>query len=74
MSVPLDTTHSCPGGCGAAVARNKFADPACWSRLPRELQTPITSAYRRGDFHAHVDAMMAARQWYRANPLPIRRS
>lgn len=63
-----ETTHRCPGGgCQSHVPRHRFACPACWRRLPKDLRDPITGTYLI-DPGAHLAAMADARRWYRENP------
>lgn len=69
------TTHSCPGKCGRQVRRTLFACPACWGLLPAELQDPIVDNHLLNRV-AHLAAMSAACDWYRANhsgpgPAPV---
>jgi hypothetical protein len=65
-----EQTHSCPGGCGAAVPRTRLSCPPCWFRLPKPLRDDITAAYRNrfADSLTHARALSAASRWYRANP------
>lgn len=63
----MTTTHKCPGGCGRAVAADRFACPICRGRLPWALQQPILAAYRR-DPAAYAEATASARKWYRDHP------
>ena len=64
-------THGCPGDCGAQVAHHQLACRRCWYRLPQVLREDVTNAYRRRADNpaAHRAALLAASQWYRANPL-----
>lgn len=64
----MTDSHECPGGCGRPVAHHRFACSYCWSRLPADLQTPITQNYG-GDRLAHAEAMMDAVRWYREQTL-----
>lgn len=64
----MTPTHDCPGGCGAQVARHRYACRDCWYRLPVAFRKPITDNYRR-DVGAHMAAMLAAAQWYEDNPI-----
>lgn len=57
-------THTCPAGCGRAVARGLFACRVDWYRLPYELRRAIHATYNR-DAAAHLEAMAAADEWYR---------
>jgi hypothetical protein len=50
------------------VQRALFACSACWGRLPRELQEPITHNHLLNPA-AHLAAMAAACDWYRTNSL-----
>ena len=67
MSAPT-TTHACPGGRGAQVARHMYACKPCWFRLPRNLRDAISNAWLRGDYPAHRIAMADAAQWYADHP------
>lgn len=60
-------THACPGGCGAEVARARFACLKDWRRLPADLRRAITGNYGV-DADAHMVAMVEARAWFRAHP------
>lgn len=64
------STHACPGKCGRQVQRTSFACPACWKRLPGEIQDLITNNYIVNPA-AHLAAMTAACDWYRGNPRPM---
>lgn len=59
------SSHRCPG-CARQVENSRFACPACWGRLPRELREPITDNYLVNP-GAHLEAMTAACNWYQAN-------
>jgi hypothetical protein len=50
------------------VRRTLFACRSCWCRLPRELREPITDSHLLNRA-AHLAAMAAACDWYRAHPL-----
>lgn len=63
------STHRCPGGCGRHVDNQLFACAGCWSRLPVELQEPITRHHRR-DRNRHADAILDARDWFLEHPTP----
>lgn len=57
------TTHNCPiPGCGAKIAATKLLCARHWSRVPRELQTRVYSAYRqrRADDDASIKEHRAA--------------
>lgn len=42
----------------------------CWRRLPAPLRSAIWRALRQRDAGAHGQALGAAVDWYRRNPLP----
>lgn len=64
-----EPTHACPGRCGAQVPYAQLACKPCWGRLPKPLKDDINAAYRqrRSDPLAHLRAVGAAGNWYRAN-------
>lgn len=62
-----DTSHACPGGCGARVPRARLACRGCWFRLPLPLRNAIKAHYGRNRT-AHLEAVAAASRWYRDNP------
>jgi hypothetical protein len=64
--------HDCPGGCARRVTAKFFACHDCWHRLPGPLKRDVLRGYRlrgSGDSSVHVEAMLAAVNWYRAHPL-----
>ena len=61
------TTHSCPGCGRAGIPVNLLACRPCWFRLPIDLRRPVTATFRR-DNTAHLDAVIAALDWYADNP------
>jgi hypothetical protein len=64
------STHRCPGGCGAPVARHLFACRGDWYRLPLDLRWEISATYHGpgGSVARHYAAMRVAIAWYRDNP------
>lgn len=60
-------THTCPCGCGAAIARHLLSCRQGWFRLPKELRDRINAAWRR-DRAAHAAAIRDALDFYRDNP------
>lgn len=62
-------THECPCGCGRDITYERYSCRASWIRLPAELRQQITGNRRLS--HAHIDAMMEARQWLVDNPPPL---
>lgn len=61
-------SHGCPGRCGRIVANAQYACPACWLRLPPDIRSRITRAYRSGDSGAHLSAKIDAAAFYREHP------
>lgn len=61
-----EPTHDCPAGCGTQVDFRRFACPADWNRLPKQLRDEIYAAYKRkrSDPMRHIEAMAAAIEWY----------
>lgn len=72
-SASRPSTFRCPGGCRRRITADLVACPACWDRLPYELRQAIRTHYDR-DAYAHAEAIAAARQWYRDNPMPAARN
>lgn len=66
----MSDEHGCPGDCGAKVPRHMLACRPCWFRLPADLRTAVTAAYRhrRSSPTAYREALAGALQWFRANP------
>jgi hypothetical protein len=69
-------THACPGGCGNQdVSAHQLTCRRCWYRVPVELRDDVWRTFRarRASFasmRAHAEAILAARTWFRDNPLP----
>lgn len=63
-----DSTHECPGNCGTRVHRDKLACPTDWYRLPSELRSAVTRAFKAQDRRAHRAALVAAMRWYGEHP------
>lgn len=61
--------HKCPvRDCEMLVPYRKFACPQHWAILPSSHQAAIYAGYSIGPLSdPHLDAMSAARQWYREN-------
>lgn len=69
-------THICPGGCGITnVPYARLACRACWNKLPANLRDAVNATYQqrhggRKARRAHLEAVLAARRWYRDRLLP----
>jgi hypothetical protein len=68
------STHDCPGGCGAQVARHMLACKRDWYRLPKELREAVWDGWQRrrsgrpNGVRDHARAVRAAIDWYVDNP------
>jgi hypothetical protein len=61
--------HECPpDGCDKVIPNRLFACRADWYRLPRGIRDDINRTYRSGDDAGHLEATMAAQEWYDAHP------
>lgn len=61
--LPLQDTHTCPGGCGETVTA-LFACRTCWRRLPMAYQTPILTSRWAEQWDQHSRALSDAMGWY----------
>lgn len=70
MSTPAEHMHDrmgCPTGCGRNVAPGKLLCPACWGRVPRDVQREVYRTWReyRGTRVTDVMGLASTRAAYR---------
>ncbi len=55
-----DTTHECPCGCGARIARAQLACRSGWAELPGEYRDAVNRAFRQMTSGATPESRKAA--------------
>lgn len=65
-----DGKHECPWPyCHRRVGRELWECPTHWFKLPEQLRTKLSRAWRRGTFAEYVEVLEEIDNWIEANVL-----